>query len=473
MLNPFFQQGSKTEQSLVQDLINEQLRMYGVEVHYMPRQFVNTKTIIEELIESSFKEAYPIEAYLENVDGYADNSVILSKFGIQSQQEITLTISRERYETYIRPLAELNSLNRLPERPTEGDLIYFPLGGRLFEIKYVEHEKPFHQLNSTYVYTLRCELFRIEDEVIDTGVGDIDDELVGSTSLDGVTPIGIRGSMVTLNMVGVASTATASTGIVNGAISAVYISNRGGGYSYAPQVGFSSSPEYGGTGIGTAIMIGGIVVCNKNVDPVDRSVQEIRLINPGFGYTVAPLVAVRGDGTGFAATTGITTVGAVGFVTITSGGSGYTTSPTITFSSPGSGTTATAVAAINASGNVTAIYITNAGSGYTSVPTITISGAGSTSSGTFQLNEIVTGQISGTTARVRNWNKPTSVLDLYNVDGTFIYGETLVGSASSASYRLKSVEEFPRDDGFASNAEIEAAADEILDFTEQNPFGIP
>ncbi len=473
MLNPFFQQGSKTEQSLVQDLINEQLRMYGVEVHYMPRQFITTNTVIEELIESSFKEAYPIEAYLENVDGYADNSVILSKFGIQSQQEITLTISRERYELYIKPLAQQNSQNRLPERPSEGDLIYFPLGGRLFEIKYVEHEKPFHQLQSTYVYTLRCELFRLEDEVIDTGIDTIDDELVGSTSVDGVTPLGVYGSMMTLNMVGVASTATVYTGLVNGAISAVYISNRGGGYSYAPQVGFSSSPEYGGTGIGTAIMIGGIVVCNKNVDPKDRSVQEIGLINPGFGYTVAPLVAVKGDGTGFAATTGITTSGAVGFVTITSGGSGYTTVPTVTFSSPGSGTTAAATAVINSTGNVESIYLTNAGAGYTIAPTITIAGAGSTSSGTFELNELVTGQTSGTTARVKNWNKPTSVLDVYAVDGSFTYGETIVGSASSASYRLKSVNEFPRDDGFASNAEIESEADAILDFTEQNPFGVP
>jgi len=473
MLNPFFQQGSKTEQSLVQDLINEQLRMYGVEVHYMPRQFITTKTVIEEVIESSFKEAYPLEAYVENFEGYNDNTVILSKFGIQSQQEITLTISKERYETYIRPLAQQNSLNLVPERPKEGDLVYFPLGGRIFEIKYVEHEKPFHQLNSTYVYTLKCELFRIEDEVIDTGIDDVDDELVGGTSVDGSTPLGVGGAMLTLNMVGVASTATASTGIVNGSINAIYISNRGGGYSYAPQVGFSSSPEYGGTGIGTAIMIGGIVVCNKNVDPADKSVQEIRLINPGYGYTVAPLVAVRGDGTGFAATTGITTVGAVGFVTITYGGSGYTTAPTVTFSSPGTGTTAIGVAAINSTGSVTAIYLTNSGSGYTSSPTITISGAGSTSIGTFQLNEIVTGQTSGTIARVKNWDKPTSVLDVYNVNGDFIYGETIVGSASSASYRLKSIQEFPKDDGFTSNSEIEAEADLILDFTEQNPFGVP
>ena len=104
MLNPFFQQGSKTEQSLIQDLINEQLRMYGVEVYYMPRKYVSEKTVIREVIESEFNESHPIEAYLENFEGYGDQTTILSKFGIQSTQEITLTISKERYENYIEPL---------------------------------------------------------------------------------------------------------------------------------------------------------------------------------------------------------------------------------------------------------------------------------------------------------------------------------------------------------------------------------
>ena len=68
-LNPFFQQGSSGEKSLVQSLINEQLKMYGVEIHYMPRKFVSESTILKEVTQSKFDDAYPIEAYLDNFDG--------------------------------------------------------------------------------------------------------------------------------------------------------------------------------------------------------------------------------------------------------------------------------------------------------------------------------------------------------------------------------------------------------------------
>ena len=104
MLNPYFQQGAKTEQNLVQDLINEQLRMYGVEVHYMPRKYMNENTVIREVIRSQFDDAYPLEAYVDNFDGYGQNPVLLTKFGIEATNEITLIISRERFENYISPL---------------------------------------------------------------------------------------------------------------------------------------------------------------------------------------------------------------------------------------------------------------------------------------------------------------------------------------------------------------------------------
>ena len=127
-LNPFFLQGSPSEQNLIQDLINEQLRMYGVEVHYMPRKFITENTVIREVIESNFDEAHPIEAYLENFEGYGDQTTILSKFGIQSTQEISLTISKERFESYLTPLMEGKDNIKISNRPKEGDLIYFPLG---------------------------------------------------------------------------------------------------------------------------------------------------------------------------------------------------------------------------------------------------------------------------------------------------------------------------------------------------------
>ena len=148
-LNPFFQQGARSEQNLVQDLINEQLRMYGVEVHYMPRKYIKENTVIKEVVASKFDDAYPLEAYLDTFDGYSDNPVLLTKFGIEQTNDLTLTISKERWETYIQPLMENEENIQLATRPKEGDLIYFPLGDRLFEIKFVEHEKPFYQLMKT------------------------------------------------------------------------------------------------------------------------------------------------------------------------------------------------------------------------------------------------------------------------------------------------------------------------------------
>ena len=219
MLNPYFQQGSRSEQNLIQDLINEQLRMYGVEVHYLPRKYLSENTVIREVIQSKFDDAYPIEAYVDNFDGYGDNTTILSKFGIQATNEITLIISKERFETYISPLIKNEENIKLSNSPKEGDLIYFPLGDRLFEIKFVEHEKPFYQLQKNYVYELRCELYRIGDEVIDTGIDEVDDVLTGG-EYDGETDDGIStltGLSQTLTLVGTGVTATAVTGITTSA----------------------------------------------------------------------------------------------------------------------------------------------------------------------------------------------------------------------------------------------------------------
>ena len=337
MLNPYFQQGSRSEQNLVQDLINEQLRMYGVEVHYIPRKYLTEKTIIREVIQSKFDDAYPIEAYVDNFDGYNDNTTILSKFGIQQQQELNLIISKERFETYISPLLKNEENVKLSTRPKEGDLIYFPLGDRLFEIKFVEHEKPFYQLQKNYVYELRCELFRYGDEVIDTGIEDIDDLLTGGES-DGLTEDGIStiiGNTQRLTLVGASTTATATAGIVNGAIRFIRMTNRGGGYLSPPRVAISSAPAGGVTGIATASMIGGINVCNQSANPGAQSVQQVQILNSGRGYTSVPGVRfVSNSGTGAAATVGISTTGGVGIVTISSGGSGYSTSPSVTISTP-------------------------------------------------------------------------------------------------------------------------------------------
>jgi len=473
MLNPFFIQGTAGEQNLIQDLINEQLRMYGVEVHYMPRSFITENSVIREVIESSFESAYPIEAYIQNYEGYADNPVLLSKFGIEQTQELTFVISKERWENYIEPLIRDKPDVRLSSRPKEGDLIYLPLGDRLYEIKYVEHEKPFYQLQKNYVYELRCELFRYEDEVIDTGVMEIDDNLLGNET-DGYDYDGnstMLGPTQTVAVSGVGVTASAITGIVDGGIQFVSITNRGGGYSDHPTVGFSSAPVGGITGIATTRMISGFRICNLNTNKSLRSVQAVDLSNAGAGYTVAPGVRFI-DGGGKHAS-GISSIGdgVVGVITVTNPGSGYVVSPTITFTGD-SIVSAAATAVIGDDGDIIAINITNAGLGYTQAPTITISDPYMGATGSFQFNEVVTGSISGTTARVRKWNY-TNVLDLSNISGTFLVGEILVGSRSGAEHKIIFIDTEPTDDGYADNFNIEVEADEILDFSEQNPFGTP
>ena len=175
-LNPFFLQGSRGEQNLIQDLINEQLKIYGVEVTYIPRKFVRKQTILEEVQSSKFDDNFLIEAYLNNYDGYSGAGDIMTKFGVSIRDEVSLVISKERFEDFIAPFLEGENDNEiiLSTRPREGDLIYFPLGQRLFEVKFVEHENPFYQLGKNYVYELQCELFEYEDEVIDTTIEEVD-----------------------------------------------------------------------------------------------------------------------------------------------------------------------------------------------------------------------------------------------------------------------------------------------------------
>ena len=338
MLNPFFSQGTRSEQNLVQDLINEQLRMYGVDIYYIPRKYMKEKTVIKEVVQSKFDNALPIEAYVDNYDAYSGAGDVLSKFGIESKDEVRLIISRERYENYITPLIQGQSNIKLSTRPKGGDLIWFPLDDRLYEIKDIEYAKPYYQLQNLYVYELYCELFRYQDEVIDTGIAEIDDELVGDNASgydDNEIWTG-QGTTQSLLMVGTAVNATAFSGIVDGGVRRFTITNRGGGYAVVPNVEISAAPTGGMTAVGIASMIGGINVCNLNANPRLQSVQKVDVSNAGFGYTVAPLVSFRttdGSGSGAAATT-LLGNGVVGIVTLSNGGGGFITPPTVTFSTP-------------------------------------------------------------------------------------------------------------------------------------------
>ena len=482
MLNPFFTQGTVGEQNLVQDLINEQLKMYGVEIFYLPRKYMTENSVLREVVQSKFDLALPLEAYVDNYDQYSGAGNILSKFGIESKDEVRLIISRERFENYITPLIEDQANIKLSTRPKSGDLIWFPLDDRVYEIKDIEYAKPYYQLQNLYVYELYCELFRLEDEVIATGIEDIDNNLIGEES-DGQTDDGIntiQGPTQTLTLVGSAVQAAATVAIFDGGVRQFTITNRGGGYSSVPTVVVSSAPAGGTTASGIATMIGGINICNLNANPRDRSVQRVDIANSGAGYTVAPGVRFTGGGSGGTGAAATATIGdgVVGIVTITNGGSGYTVPPTITFSSEvfKTGVTtvsAAATAVVSAAGTISNIFLTNAGVGYSVAPTMSIAASGSSGSGTFQFNEIVTGSSSGTTARVRVWNSETNELEVGTVAGEFTRGETITGQTSGAAYKLRIADAQPADDGFADNINIETEADSIIDFSEQNPFGMP
>ena len=106
-LNPFFLQGSAREQYLIQDLINEQLKIYGIDVYYIPRKYIRTDNILKEVETSKFDDNFIIEAYLDNYEGYAPGSDLMTKFGLRLKNEINLIISQERFEEFITPFLDV------------------------------------------------------------------------------------------------------------------------------------------------------------------------------------------------------------------------------------------------------------------------------------------------------------------------------------------------------------------------------
>jgi hypothetical protein len=458
-LNPFFLQGSPNEQRLVQELINEQLRIYGVEVVYIPRKFVRKETILKEISSSKFDDNFALEAYINNYDGYSGQGDILTKFGMSLKDDLSLIISKERYEDFIAPFLEAESDEEivLSSRPREGDLVYFPLGQRLFEVKFVEHEQPFYQLGKLYVYELKCELFEYEDEIIDTSIDEID------------TQIQEEGYITTLGLIGLGRTATAFATIGTGYIRQIILNNDGYGYTSPPVVSISSAPFGGTNAIAEAI---------TELKSGVYSIKQIALRNAGAGYTSAPIITITGNGIGAAATCGIeTSQSGVISIDVTDGGVGYSTAPYITITGIGVGETATAIASVvGTAQSVSSISITNPGKGYIVPPSVSINGPPIlTGIGTYLFNEIVTGSRSGTTARVKSWDFDTKILKVSFVNNVtpngFFPGETIVGSISSARYSVNTYDNWNPYDKYGDNLQIQTEAESILDFSESNPFG--
>jgi len=477
-LSPYFLQGSSSEQRLVQDLINEQLKIYGQDIVYLPRKIINKKTIMKEVVASTFDDAYRMEAYLLNYQGFEGNGDILQKFGVQTTDAVTFVISKERYEDFISPFLNSDSQVELATRPEEGDLIYFPLDNTMFEIKYVEGKKPFYQLNNLYVYTLSCEVMDYAlDEDIDTGIEEVDRAAVefGYTTRLSMVSIAASTASATVQL----SKNAGNTNIGKG-VAFIDLINDGTGYSLPPLVGISSAPTNGINATAVAIM-------TSRSGQTGQSIDRIELTNPGFGYTVTPTVTIRSQnafGTGGIATA-IIANGTLATPTINQSGASYGVVPNVKINpvgldtNIGIGSTAQAIAIVNTLGEVASIRYSFAGIGYTATPTITIDppAKAGVSTGNYMFKEMVRGVSTGTTAIVADWDRDDRILKVTNVAGSgFAPGESVVGVGtaylgSNSEYIVRSVSDQDEYDTYNENILVESEADSIIDFTEDNPFG--
>lgn len=244
----YFDSGTRNEQRLLEDLVIESIQHKGQNFYYIPRKLVGKDEILGEDRLSQFKLAFGIEMYLETVDGFDGAQSFMSKFGLQIEQSATLTLAKRTWEKCVgRYQATI-----LPDRPCEGDLIYYPVTDTLFEIKYVKYQDPFYQLGKTYVYKLQVETFQYSSERIDTGMSEIDSfESLKSFDLD--------------------PQHTEFAGI-----SKIQLTNSGSGYVHTPNV----TVVGGGVGVDIEAVLG----TGANADKV----VNLILKDGGYGFNEIP-----------------------------------------------------------------------------------------------------------------------------------------------------------------------------------------
>ena len=168
--NVYFDTGTKPEQHLYEDLMIEQLKIYGQDVFYIPRTLVKEDSLFGEDTLSKFDDAYQIEMYFENVEGYEGEKEIMSKFGLQMNEDVTFVVARRRFEQLVSHDSNLI----VKTRPNEGDLVYFPKVKKIFEISFVDHDDPFYQVHNVPAFKLKCKTFEYSSEDMDTGIAEID-----------------------------------------------------------------------------------------------------------------------------------------------------------------------------------------------------------------------------------------------------------------------------------------------------------
>ena len=358
---PTYYSGHSGEQGLAQDLVDEQIKLFGTDIYYIPRIALKDNTL-NEVRYSKYQEHFQIEMLLQNVMGFGDNAEFISKFGLRITDEIIFRVSTRRWDEEV---ADHNPTITVESRPNEGDLLYFPLTKDIYEIKFVGKEEPFFQFGKIQFYAITAEIYEIGSDDFDTGVEEIDDVEI----------------------------------------------------AFANSIKLFMDP--GGSG--------------------DFTVGE-EIVGDEF----------------LAKATGTTDGDAVDSITITDGGSHYkqATPPTVTITG-GGGTGATATAAVSSTGLVNSILITSGGTGYTSAPTVTIDYSP-----------------KDNRAEVKSWDSTTRALEVYNRTGTFTTAEVITGLTSGATWSPETFDTLNNtNSNYDQNRQIEDSGDEIIDWTEGNPFG--
>ena len=358
---PTYYSGHSGEQGLVQDLVDEQIKLFGSDVYYIPRIVLQDSTL-DEVRYSKYQEQFQIEMLLQNVMGFGDNAEFISKFGLRITDEIIFRVSTRRWDEEV---AEHNPNLTVTSRPNEGDLLYFPLTQDIYEIKFVGKEEPFFQFGKIQFYAITAEIYEVGQDDFDTGVAEID----------------------------------AVEQLFDNAIKLVM--------------------DPGGSG--------------------DFTVGEEVV---GDEFLAKATAAITGD--------------AVSGITITDGGAHYkvATPPSVTITG-GGGTGATATATVSSTGIVNGITITSSGSGFTSAPTVTIDYSP-----------------KDNRAEVKSWDSATRSLQVINRTGTFTTAEVITGLTSGAKWSPETFDTLNNvNSSYDQNRAIEDDADNIVDWTEGNPFG--
>ena len=273
--------GSAQEQKTIENLIVETIEIYGQDIYYVPRTIVNKDTVFGEDSDTKFESAKAIRAYVNNVEGWEGQGELLSKFGVRIEDKTTFIFSRDKFKEHVDDSTVLN----VEGRPNEGDLIWFPTTKHLFQIMFVEAEKPFYQLGKGYVWECQCELFEYSDEEIDTGITDLDN--IETAFANAITVGLVAGGSGTFaageTVTGGTSNVTAEVKSFDAATRTLIVINRSGTFSVPETItGGTSSASWTTATYNTIQNTNSEFDQNNDFETADNDIIDFTETNP-FG----------------------------------------------------------------------------------------------------------------------------------------------------------------------------------------------